>query len=130
MADHPNAVLLRGAFQATSEADVAALTGTFEEDMVGHVGGDSPFSGDHRGRDVWFGLLRRLGELTGGTWKSEVHDIVANDGHAVTLTRVRASRDGKQLDLLGAQVYHVIKGKITEAWWFWQDQRAFDEFWK
>lgn len=129
MADHPNAVLLRGAFQAFTAADIAALTATFHEDLQGHIAGDNPFAGDHRGRDTWFGLLRRLGELSGGTWKSEVHDIVANDRHAIALTHVTASRDGKQLDLLGAHVYHVIKGKITEAWWVWQDQRAFDEFW-
>lgn len=40
-----------------------------------------------------------------------------------------ASREGKQLDLLGSHVYHIRTGKITEAWWFWQGQRAYDEFW-
>ena len=129
MAEHPNVGLLRKGFEAFAKRDMATLTELFSESLVGHVAGNSPFSGEHKGRDAWFAVLRRIGELSEGTWRSEVHDVLANDEHAVALTRATASREGKQLDLLGAHTYHVSNGKVTEAWWFWQDQRAFDEFW-
>jgi ketosteroid isomerase-like protein len=119
--EHPNAGVLRKGFEAFSKRDTATLTDLFSEGIVGHVAGSSPFSGEHRGRDAWFAVLRRIGELNGGTWRSEVHDIVGNDTHAVALTRAAASREGKQLDLLGSHVYHVRGGEVTEARWFWQD---------
>ena len=129
MAEHPNAALLRKGYEAFARGDIAALTDMFAEDMVWHVPGNNLISGEHKGRDAVFAVFAKTMELTGGTFKIDLHDIVANDEHTVSLTRAAASRQGKQLDLRGADIYHIRNGKVTEWWSFTEDQRLDDEFW-
>ena len=129
MAEHPNAALLRKGYEAFARGDIAALTDMFAEDMVWHVPGNNLISGEHKGRDAVFAVFAKTMELTGGTFKIDLHDIVANDEHTVSLSRASASRQGKQLDLRGVDIYHIRNGKVTEWWSFVEDQRLDDEFW-
>ncbi|MDP2675127.1 MAG: nuclear transport factor 2 family protein [Dehalococcoidia bacterium] len=129
MAEHPNVALLRKGYEAFASGDIAALTDMFAEDMVWHVPGNNLISGEHKGRDAVFAVFAKTMELTGGTFKIDLHDIVANDEHTVSLSRASASRQGKQLDLPGVDIYHIRNGKVTEWWSFVEDQRLDDEFW-
>ena len=129
MADHPNAALLRKGYDAFAKGDTATLTDLFSEDVVWHLPGRNLISGVHKGRDAVFAVFAKTMELTGGTFKIDLHDIVANDEHTVSLSRASASRQGKQLDLRGVDIYHIRNGKVTEMWSFSEDQRQDDEFW-
>jgi len=129
MAEHPNVALLRKGYEAFAGGDIAAITELFAEDMVWHVPGNNLISGEHKGRDAVFAVFAKTMELTGGTFKIDLHDIVANDEHTVSLSRASASRQGKQLDLRGVDIYHIRNGKVTEWWSFVEDQRLDDEFW-
>ncbi len=129
MADHPNAALLRQGYEAFASGDMATLTDLFSEDVVWHLAGNNPISGDHKGRDAVFSAFARIGQMTGGTFKIDVHDVVANDEHAVALTRATGSREGKQYDSLDTDVYHVSNGKVTEFWSFTEDSAKADQFW-
>jgi ketosteroid isomerase-like protein len=129
MAEHPNAALLRKGYEAFARGDIAALTDMFAEDMVWHVPGNNLISGEHKGRDAVFAVFAKTMELTGGTFKIDLHDIVANDEHTVSLSRASASRQGKQLDLRGVDIYHIRNGKVKEMWSFSEDQHQDDEFW-
>ena len=129
MADHPNAALLRKGYDAFAKGDTATLTDLFSEDVVWHLPGRNLISGEHKGRDAVFAVFAKTMELTGGTFKIDLHDIVANDEHTVSLSRASASRQGKQLDLRGVDIYHIRNGKVTEWWSFTENQRLDDEFW-
>ena len=129
MADHPNATLLRKGYEAFGKGDMATLTDLFSEDVVWHFPGNNQLSGVHRGRDAVFAIFARTTQLSGGTFKIDVHDVVANDVHAVALTRATASRQGKQYDAMDTDVYHVSGGKVTEFWSFAEDTKKADEFW-
>lgn len=63
-------------------AVLSPLTGLFSTDVVWHVPGDRPISGVHRGRDAAFAALAKTVELRGGSFKIELHDVLANDEHA------------------------------------------------
>ncbi|MBW3611369.1 MAG: nuclear transport factor 2 family protein [Actinobacteria bacterium] len=128
---HPNADLLRKGYDAFSKGDLDTIRNeVFSPDVVFHVAGRNPLSGDYRGADEVFGFFGRLFELSGGTLVLELHDVVANDGHAVGLSRLSAQREGKTLDgANGVEVYHVQDGRVTEAWLTTEDNYSFDEFW-
>ena len=130
MAEHPNVGFLKKGYEAFAKGDMATLTDMFSEDVVWHQAGTSPISGEYRGRDAVFAFLARFAELSGGTFRIELHDVLANDEHGVALSRDRASRQGKQLDASSVEVYHIRDGKIREAWAVQQDQRRYDEFWR
>ncbi len=129
MTDHPNATLLRNGYEAFEKGDMAVLTDLFAENVVWHVPGDSPISGEHRGREAVFAAFAKTAQLSGGSFKIEVHDVLANDEHTVALTRATGSRQGRQLTSLDTDVYHMSNGKVTEFWSFAEDQRLTDEFW-
>lgn len=129
MAEHPNVGLLRKGYEAFAKGDMATIRELWSEDIVWHVPGDNLLSGEHRGRDAVFAEVAKLAQLTSGTLSAELHDVLANDEHAVALIRPTASRQGKQLTAPEIHVYHISNGKVTEWWSFFQDQRAADEFW-
>jgi ketosteroid isomerase-like protein len=126
---HPNEDLLRKGYEAFQKADLDTLRQLFDANIVFHTPGRSPISGDQKGVDEVLGFFGRLVQETGGTFKIEVHDILANDEHGVALFRATGKRKGKTLDQNTVNVFHVRNGKVTEAWGHPEDLYAADEFW-
>lgn len=108
---------------------MATLGELFADDIVWHAGGRSPVSGDYKGKAEVVGLFKQLAERAGGTFRTDIYDVLANDEHVVVLTKRTAERDGKSLRDNGVQVFHVKDGKVTETWFHPGDQYATDQFW-
>jgi ketosteroid isomerase-like protein len=126
---HPNEDLVRRGYDAFASGDMATLNEVFADDIVWHAPGRNDLSGTFRGKDEVFATLQKNMELTGGTLKLDVHAILADDEHAVTLLRATAQREGKALDDNTVQVWHVKNGKLAESWLHPSDAYASDEFW-
>lgn len=126
---HPNEDLMRRGYEAFGKGDMATIAELFADDIVWHAPGKSPLSGDYKGLDSVLALFGKTAELSGGTLKLEVHDILANDEHGVALLRGTAQRGGKSLDNNSVQVFHIRDGKVVETWFHPGDQAANDEFW-
>jgi uncharacterized protein len=126
---HPNEELVRKGYAAFLGGDLAALNDLFAEDIVWHAPGRNQIAGDFRGKDEVFGVFAKVFELTGGTFSLEIHDVLADDEHAVVLARATAEREGRKLDDKSVQVFHITDGKVTEQWLHPGDQYAADEFW-
>jgi uncharacterized protein len=129
MAEHPNVDLLRNGYNAYSTGDMDVLTKLFADDVLWHVAGRSPISGDYKGRDQVFGFFGKLMELSDGTMKIDVHDILANDDHAVALVTGTATRGGTSYEGQDVHTFHVRNGQVVEFWDSPVDQYAADEFW-
>jgi uncharacterized protein len=127
--DHPNVELARRGYAAFATADMATLAELFADDVVWHVRGVGPLNGDYHGRDQVFGFFGRLAEETGGTFRLDVHDILANDEHTATLCTLSASRGGKSIEVPVVNVSHNRDGKITEFWAATTDPEASVDFW-
>jgi hypothetical protein len=56
-------------------------------------------------------VFGRAFELTGGTLHLELHDVIANDEHAVALYTARGERAGRRLEDRTVQVWHIRDGK-------------------
>ena len=127
---HPNEDLVREGFAAFGRADLDALRHQyFAEGLRYHVPGRSPIAGHYEGAAQVVEYFGRLFELSGGTLRVELHDVVANDEHAVALFTVHAERAGKQLADNTVLECHVRDGKMTEIWIYQTDLYAVDEFW-
>ncbi|MFJ4777965.1 nuclear transport factor 2 family protein [Streptomyces sp. NPDC088762] len=129
MTEHPNIAVFRRAMDAFSTGDMDALAEVFHPDVRWHISGQSPLAGDFQGRDATFAAFELDFRLSGGTYRPQLHDVLANDAHTVALLHATASRDGRELDMNYAIVFHISDGRITEGWELWADQRAFDAFW-
>jgi ketosteroid isomerase-like protein len=74
------------------------------------------------------GFFAKTMALSGGSFRTDVHDLVANDDHAVALFASRAERDGRTYANRNVLVIHIRNGKFTETWLMSEDQYAADEF--
>jgi uncharacterized protein len=126
---HPNEELARKGYEAFGKGDMQTVGELFADDIVWHASGRNQLSGDYNGKEQVFGMFAQLQELTGGTFRLELHDILANDEHAVVLAEAHGEREGKTLNDRGVNVLHISNGKVTEFWLHPGDQYANDEFW-
>jgi len=130
VAEHPNAGLLREAISTFNSGDFDAYREYFTEDVVWHVAGNHPLSGDYRGRDAIFEYFQKVRDMTGGGLRSEPQDVLADDAHGGVFTRVTATRGDRRLDVVLAQAYRINPdGKFTEYWALADDQDAVNAFW-
>ena len=128
---HPNEDLVRDGFAAFERGDMDALRKQiFTDDVRWHNPGRGPISGDYEGTEQVIQYFARVFELTGGTFSLELHDVLANDEHAVALITVRGERAGKQLTDNEVLTYHIRDGKISEVWTHTTDLYAADEFFR
>jgi uncharacterized protein len=127
---HPNEDLVRESLAAFERGDIDAMrTHYWASGMRLHYPGRSPLAGDYDGSEQVLGFFGRIGELSAGTLRLELHDVVANDEHAVVLFTARADRTGQRLEDRIAEVFHIRDGKIAEAWIYPADLYRSDEFW-
>jgi ketosteroid isomerase-like protein len=125
--EHPNAALVRRVFAAFGK-DAMALSAAFARDILWRVPGNTAMSGEYRGRREVVEFLRRTGLETGGTYRSHLHTVFADDDWAVAIYRATGSRNGVDLDVEQALVIRVANG-------LWQDvtaaplDAAFERFW-
>jgi len=129
MADHPNLELLRRGYAAYDSGDLDTINELFADDLVWHIAGHSPLSGDYTGKEQVFGFFAKIQELSDGTSKIEIHDLLADDEHGVALVTESATRNGRTHEGHTAHVFHISGGKVTEFWDAQTDQYAADEFW-
>jgi ketosteroid isomerase-like protein len=128
--EHPNARLVRGLFAAFHARDLAAIRAAVPEDAVWHFPGRSgQLAGTHAGRDAILGFLARVAALTGGSFRLELDDVVANDRTAVALFRGRAERNGRMLDNPTCLRLRIEDGRIRELHEFVWDLHAVEAFW-
>lgn len=126
---HPNEDLIRSGYDAFNRRDVTMVMNLLADDIVFHIPGRSQQSGDFSGKNGAGAYFSRVGELSGGTHRLEIHNVLANDEHTVALLRAIAERDDKTFDMNVVHVWHVSEGRAKELWILPSDQYAFDEFW-
>jgi ketosteroid isomerase-like protein len=126
MGEHPNGALLRGLLEAFADRDFPAVEATFDDDVTWHAPGANRFSGQFRGRTATMQRLAQMREA-GISTGFDVHDVVANDEHAVALVHVHLEvADGRRYDQPQVQVAHIRNGRIVEFWTMNQDQAVLD----
>ena len=130
MAEHPNATIVRNLFAAFERADLAEIQTAIPSDAVWHFPGrHGKLAGSHRGREAILAFLMNVAGLTGGSFRLEMEDVVADDRFAVALFRGHATRGGKTLDNPTCLKMRFADGRIVEVWEFVWDLFAVDDFW-
>ena len=126
---HPNAEVFKRVYGAFTTGDMDGLARLIAPDVVWHVPGTNLISGEYTSRDAIFGCFSKIFELSAGSYRPHLHDIVANDQHTVALMHVTASRGDKTLDQDYAFIAHIREGQIAELWEAWTEGPAWNDFW-
>ncbi|HZC03259.1 MAG TPA: nuclear transport factor 2 family protein [Gammaproteobacteria bacterium] len=83
---HAHEDTLRTIYDAFAKGDVETVMSLLTDDIEYHITGRSPVSGNYSGKEEVLGFFGKLMQLSGGTFRLEVEDILANDEHGVALT--------------------------------------------
>jgi ketosteroid isomerase-like protein len=121
---HPNAEVVKAGFEAFARADLETVDRMLADDIVWHTAGTSIVSGDFQGKEAVLGHFAKLMELTNGTFRQDVHAILADDDHVVALATLLWDHP---VAYAGSQVFvwHMRDGKPAECWAVPVDQAAF-----
>lgn len=126
-----NIEMARKGYQAFNEMKIDEAMDTIDDDIVWHAGGDSPLSGEFKGKKAVLDLFMKYGQLTEGTSEFDIHDILASDEHTVVIGTATATRHGRTHSSRFVDIVHPgPDGRAKEFWRFVEDQAADDEFYK
>jgi len=112
MSEHPNAAVIRSAYEAISKGDMPAVAGLLDDDITWYesTGG---MEGIYHGRDRVLAFLGQVFQQAGMQMSVSIHDILANDDHAVILHESTLTVGDRTHTGQYADVYHLRDGKIT-----------------
>jgi ketosteroid isomerase-like protein len=86
------------------------------QDIVWHVPGHNPVSGDYHGFKEYTELMpSRMAPLT--RWSFEVHDVMVNGSYVVATVDLKGERKGKTVNLHGAHILRIN----DDGWSFTSD---------
>ena len=129
MAAAENEALVRRIFDAFARGEGFALRGLFADDAVWVVPGRGVMAGTYRGREQIFRFLGRLPKETGGSYGSELRDVLASDERAAALYEAHGRRRGRVLELEQVLLFRIADGLVQEVLALPSDPDAFEAFW-
>jgi ketosteroid isomerase-like protein len=124
-----NAALIKSAYDAFSRGDIQGAMAAFAEGIFWHVPGRGPLSRDYRGHAEVLGFFGHFMDLSGGTFRLQVDDVLAKGDRVVVFCTESAQRGGRSWSAPQVHVWTVKDGKATVFWEYEGDQQGDDEFW-
>jgi uncharacterized protein len=124
-----NRRLIEGAYAAFARGDIPAVFQALDEKIFWHVPGRGPLSGDYRGHQEVLGFFQRFMQMSGGTFRIQIEDLLANDRRVLVLVTESAERDIRRWSSPQVHAWTIEGGKATVFWQFQGDQQTEDEFW-
>lgn len=127
--EHPNALLIRQAWQAVAHSDIDTLKALWSKDIVWHVTGNNPWQGEHVGIANVLDYLAQVGE-SGDTYDMTLTSVMANDDFAALICHVSTKHGDRVLDVDQVLLCRFVDRQISEVWTLSLDPRAVDAFWQ
>jgi ketosteroid isomerase-like protein len=126
--EHPNATLMHKADEALLAGDFPSFLALHTEDVIMHIPGSGPLSGDHKGRDGIAAVFQQEMAMLDAPPETVPLDDLGSDDHAAGVFIQRMQRAGRTYEGLQVVIARVRDGQLSEIWFRPQDQAAFDEF--
>ena len=126
---HPNGEIIKQAYDAFGRGDMPTVFGILDKGIHWHVPGQSPLSGDYRGHDEVMAFFKKCMELSEGTLRIDVHDLVANDSTVFALCAVSATRVSRHAEFLEVHLWRMVNGRPVEFREFQGDEYTENKFW-
>jgi len=126
--------LVKKAYGALSTGDEKEVAKYWDENMVWLVPGHNPLSGWYHGRKAFMDFMKRVGELSGGSFHMEVITITTNEEYSTDVTNNQGSRAGAPDVKLNIDVGHTLRwrnGKVIagKGGIFGDGTDQYDHFW-
>jgi uncharacterized protein len=125
---HPHAAALEAIYEFFSQGNAEGVLAHCAENVTFQVEGKSPLAGKYTKQD-FPGFLAKQKELSGGTHRLELHDVMASDQHAVALCSEFVTKGDKPVQMRMAHVWRFQNGKPVAWYSYPRDLYQFDAAW-
>lgn len=131
MADHPMIRLLTAGHIRYGDLSLERLRLGIADNVVWYTPGNHPLSGRIEGIEGVFEWLVKSAEVTNGTFRVEMHRILADEEWAAVISTYRGERKGMVLEMPGVQTFRrdMDTNKIVEARIWVYDDVFVNKFW-
>lgn len=131
MAEHPMIRLLTAGHIRYGDLSLERLRLGIADNVVWYTPGNHPLSGRIEGIEGVFEWLRQSAEVTNGTFRVEMHRILADEEWAAVISTYRGERKGMVLEMPGVQTFRrdMDTNKIVEARIWVYDDVFVNKFW-
>ena len=119
---------IRRLYSLWHAGDVGGIEREFSSKLTFEIKGKSLISGKHD-RAQFARLMIKMRELSGGTFQSEIHDMLVSDRHAMVLATHRLSRAGAALEYRSVQVWRFENGSPIAGYEYLRDHDQFQQIW-
>ena len=122
-----NELVVRRLYEAYGAMDIPTIDATMSDDIVMHIAGDHPLSGDKVGKAAAWDYLGAVSAIGGGEGGFALHALGTDDrGYVVTLLT------GTIRDFVRPVVHvqRLSEGKVVEFWDASLDQEQENAFWR
>jgi ketosteroid isomerase-like protein len=126
---HPNRELIQRAYDAFGRGDIPSVLGILDKEIRWHVPGQSALSGDYFGHEQVLGFFQKCMDLSEGTLRIRLDDIVASDMTVFVLCTVSGTRSGQHAEFLEVHVWRIFDGRAVEFREFQGDEATENKFW-
>ncbi len=126
---HEHGAELKESVASFNTGDLASSVRSFSSEVTFVAPGKSAVAGVYHGREGVAEFFAKLQELSGGSFKVELEEVLANRERMILFLRFTASRDGHNLDVVIAG-FHDDLGEDgwRKATFLPDDLASFDRF--
>ncbi len=126
---HPNALALEAFYSHFSKSDFQSAVAACSEKLTFQIAGKSKLAGKFTQANFISDFAMKLGELSGGTFKFEVHDILASDLHGTVLASAKVTRKGETIEYRTVHVWRFDGSKPMAGYEYPRDLYQYDAIW-
>ncbi len=124
-----NQAIIENAYAAFARGDIPTVLEVLDKDILWHVPGRGPLARDYRGHAEVLGFFQKFMELSEGTFRIAVDDVLAKGDRVIVMVTESAQRNGRAWSSPQVHAWTVKNGRATVFWQFQGDQQTEDEFW-
>lgn len=128
MSEH-NAAIIRKGYEDFAQGNIPTVFAVFDPKITWHVPGHGPLSGDYAGHAAIGDFFQRTMELSGGTFRMDVQNVLADDDVVVVLVTIKAQRKGVSASFPEVHVWRIKNGKVIEFCEYQGNEQEEDRFW-
>ena len=117
-------------YAALAQGDFETVSALLADDLVWHQPGNGALSGIYNGKQNVFAHLKKMAQLSNGTFAIDQVDYLTENGDLVAVSiGFAVSANGYSMEMKGIDLFRFENDLIKEVWLFSERIDEEDRFW-
>lgn len=126
---NPHVKILERIYECFLAGNASGVLAECADGITFQISGKSKLAGKYTKHNFASEFMPKLAEISKGSFKLEVHDILASERHAVVLASQYLTSKGEQVQVRTAHVWRFEGGKPVAWYEYPRDLYQYDSLW-